>query len=466
MASPCGSNRSPSTPRSIVHRDDEAGREREQDREDTGDRVFVRVVTPAEEEFVSFEGEWTMTVANVKEKVWQSRRLRNSAQLLCAWGTDVVIDDPVKLEDIGAGRSAYQSPRLAIPEVRLLLRRARCLGIGVTAAEDRTLRVWNVPQETQVRVLKGGHRKGILCMAVDWHSRRVVSGSVDSSLLVWDLEDGSLMRRLVGHSTAVWAVAAAWQRHRAVSGGLDRVLLVWDLAGGLLLQRLAGHESGVWFVGVDTAAARAVSGGDDRCLRVWDLCTGESLVLRGHTESVLCGHAEWDNEQLLTGSGDKTLRLWDLARRQPLLKLDGGHVGGVLCCALSCLNQRALSGSLDFRLILWDLCSGEKLRDFEGHKGYVFCMSVDWDTMTAITGAWDAKVRVWDLDKGGDSMSILKELEGHTGCVRGVAAEWVSNPEAPPRPATSSAKMLLHERDVSAFLAEGVPERQRPSSQP
>jgi len=60
--------------------------------------------------------------------------------------------------------------------------------------------------------------------------RRVVSGSSDKTLRVWDLASGRLLHTLEGHRTAVQAVAVTPDGRFAVSGSSDGTLRVWDIA--------------------------------------------------------------------------------------------------------------------------------------------------------------------------------------------------------------------------------------------
>ncbi len=61
--------------------------------------------------------------------------------------------------------------------------------------------------------------------------RRVVSGSSDRRLRVWDVESGQTLQTLKGHSGSVRSVAVLDSR-RVVSGSSDRTFRVWDVESG------------------------------------------------------------------------------------------------------------------------------------------------------------------------------------------------------------------------------------------
>jgi hypothetical protein len=58
--------------------------------------------------------------------------------------------------------------------------------------------------------------------------RRIVSGSDDNTLKVWDATSGQETLTLKGHTRAVWCVAFSPDGRRIVSGSWDKTLKVWD----------------------------------------------------------------------------------------------------------------------------------------------------------------------------------------------------------------------------------------------
>ena len=77
-----------------------------------------------------------------------------------------------------------------------------------------------------------GHEGDVLSVALD--GQRIVSGSSDNTIKVWDLETGALLHTLTGHEGSVLSVALDGQR--IVSGSQDNTVKVWDLETGAELQ--------------------------------------------------------------------------------------------------------------------------------------------------------------------------------------------------------------------------------------
>ncbi|GEK04599.1 AAA family ATPase [Streptomyces sp. ATE26] len=108
-----------------------------------------------------------------------------------------------------------------------------------------------------------------------------VTGGQDGAVRVWDLEEGKETRVLTGHERAVMCVAFAslGGRAHAVTGGQDGAVRVWDLEEGKETRVLTGHERPVWCVALASVRDRPhlITGGGDRTLRVWDLMSGTEV---------------------------------------------------------------------------------------------------------------------------------------------------------------------------------------------
>jgi WD40 repeat protein len=79
---------------------------------------------------------------------------------------------------------------------------------------------------------------------------RLVSGSEDGTIRVWDPNDGTEIGRLKGHTSGVLSVGYSPDGTRLVSGSFDGTVRVWDPNDGTEIARLEGHTDWVRSVGV------------------------------------------------------------------------------------------------------------------------------------------------------------------------------------------------------------------------
>jgi WD40 repeat protein len=123
---------------------------------------------------------------------------------------------------------------------------------------------------------------------------------------------------LTGHTEGVSSMAFFPGEKRIVSGSFDKTVRIFDLATGTCERTLEGHTDYVWSVAVSRDGKYVASGSADHTARVWDAETGEQLAqLEGHTGRIM-GLGFLPNGKLITGGGDGKLRLWDWEQEKEL----------------------------------------------------------------------------------------------------------------------------------------------------
>ncbi|XP_066935422.1 F-box and WD repeat domain-containing 11-B-like [Clytia hemisphaerica] len=263
-----------------------------------------------------------------------------------------------------------------------------------------------------------GHTQGVSCVQFD--QSRIVSGSSDKTIRVWDLTSSSQdpVLHLVGHSGTVRCLQLIG--NRLVSGSTDTTIKVWDLSVGSdwnmagCRVTMIGHFDTVRCLQVD--ADKVISGSYDKTLKVWDLKTGNcKLTLRGHSEAVLC--VQFDDQKIVSGSSDKTIKVWSLFTGVCLSTFQG-HDDAVTCLQFN--HSHVISGSLDCTLKFWNLHSGKCIGTIdwirsEGHTRVVRCLQADrWKIVSA---GDDKTLKIWCLESGERFVTLHKHTDGVT-CLR------------------------------------------------
>ncbi len=160
---------------------------------------------------------------------------------------------------------------------------------------------------------------------------------------------------LTGHTGAVTSVAFGPDGTRLVSGSADGALRLWDTEIGQSLGGpLTGHDAWVNSVAFSPDGREIASGSDDTTVRLWDATTGDEVMsLSGHTGWIWTVAFSPDGTQVVSGSEDGTLRLWDVENGKPIGEPWPGHEGSVLSAAFSPDGAQVVSGSEDGTLRRW-----------------------------------------------------------------------------------------------------------------
>ncbi|KAF9186131.1 hypothetical protein BGZ51_005633 [Haplosporangium sp. Z 767] len=170
-------------------------------------------------------------------------------------------DTTVKLWDI-ATRTCLRTFTGHVGRVQCLQTSGEAL-ISILANRNRGVR-------NRARAIENGQRSPAHDSGSDGETRTmmpiVVTGGLDNTLKVWNVETGECLNTLFGHEEGVWSLA--FDKLRIVSGSLDKTLKVWDTESGECLYTLSGPEGAVTCVGLsDTKIA---GGSCDGSVSVWD----------------------------------------------------------------------------------------------------------------------------------------------------------------------------------------------------
>ena len=156
-----------------------------------------------------------------------------------------------------------------------------------------------------------GHGGPVRALAVSADGRLAISGSFDTSAIVWSLPNNAATQVLRFHDSAVNAVGVL-PDGRVVTGGEDGKVAIWQLGATQPQRVFSGHTAPVVTLAVSPDGKRVASGSWDRTVRVWPVEGGEPLVLEGHQQNVNGVAFAPDGRSLVSVSHDPQLRIWPL----------------------------------------------------------------------------------------------------------------------------------------------------------
>ncbi|KAI9678841.1 MAG: SCF ubiquitin ligase complex subunit cdc4 [Caeruleum heppii] len=306
---------------------------------------------------------------------------------------------------------------------------------------QHAIRKYWMQEEIKPRHIALRAHQGHVVTCLQFDGDKILTGSDDSNINVFDTSTGALRGRLKGHEGGVWALQ--YEGNVLVSGSTDRSVRVWDIERFICTQIFLGHTSTVRCLQIllPQRVGRTkhgepimmpkqpliITGSRDSTLRVWKLppqgkCApvtpvtpatdGESpyfvRTLAGHIQSVRAIAAYADT--LVSGSYDSTVRVWKISTGETLHRLQG-HAQKVYSVVLDHRRNRCISGSMDNMVKVWSLESGTVLYNLEGHTSLVGLLDLSDDRL--VSAAADSTLRIWDPEDG----HCKSTLSAHTGAI-------------------------------------------------
>ena len=373
--------------------------------------------------------------ASRKQQKKKEANLSNAAQLKS--------DDWMKNASAAEGPyAAANAAAIAIPYPQVGLASLKNLHLFKSIYQRHHLirKSWMQDEIKPRHIAFRAHQRHVVtCLQFD--TDKILTGSDDTNINVYDTQTGALRSRLEGHEGGVWALQ--YEGNMLVSGSTDRSVRVWDIEKGVCTQVFQGHTSTVRCLQIllptpvdKTADGRVImmpkqpliiTGSRDSNLRVWKLpkpedktffatgtpqddtdCPYFIRVLTGHHHSVraIAAHAD----TLVSGSYDCSVRVWKISTGETLHRLQG-HAQKVYSVVLDHQRNRCISGSMDNLVKVWSLDTGSVLYNLEGHTSLVGLLDLQQDRL--VSAAADSTLRVWDPETG----HCKSTLSAHTGAI-------------------------------------------------
>ena len=157
-----------------------------------------------------------------------------------------------------------------------------------------------------------GHGGPVRAIAVTPDGREAITGSFDTSAILWGLERGVALSVLRAHDGAVNAVASLPQ-NRFATAGEDGRIAIWsrsDLTKPISLERI--HQGPIAALAVSPDGASLASAAWDSAIAVTPLSGGAPRRFEGHQGNVNGVVFSSDGRHIVSAGYDASLRIWPL----------------------------------------------------------------------------------------------------------------------------------------------------------
>ncbi len=194
-----------------------------------------------------------------------------------------------------------------------------------SASFDNTIRLWNVGERRQVRVLEGHHGDVVYGVAFSADGKRLASAGWDKTLRLWEVASGRLLATLKEHQDQVLQVAFSPDGRFLASGGQDGSLHLRDAQSGALLRELPRQDGRIATLAFSPDSTRLLAGGASGSAELYALPGGDVLRIFRHDNLVSAGTFSRIDGLVATAGGDNNvIELWQAQTGQRVRTLSGG----------------------------------------------------------------------------------------------------------------------------------------------
>lgn len=336
---------------------------------------------------------------------------------------------------------------------------------AISASDDNTIKFWHLDPATLDQPSRTaadnepiltfrGHTAPVTCLAVASATRRMFSGSMDSSVRVWKLPERPFtpyppyenmeVTSLAGHTQAVWDMALLPQQRDGMllaTASADGTVKIWTTD-----EKPSLHLS--WdYNGADGSHAEESAGGG----------SGERPV----PTSVCVVHS--DLRTVAVSYSNSIVKLFELESGREVLKLksDSTYQGTPATQINKIVAHPTLpflvSAHEDRHIRVFDLGTGDCTFEMLAHLDAVTALDIDPAGLTLVSGGHDCSVRFWDINGitggatgsgAGPTKVVSKTNPAQAVCVQEISAH---------RPKSSEGVLaVLYHPSAPFFASSGA----------
>ena len=290
----------------------------------------------------------------------------------------------------------------------------------VTGSIDKSIRVWDLNTTKVIRILQG-HTEEITSLAFNKDGSLLASGSKDQNIRIWNLSSADEHRNFAGHEGYVWSAVFTNDGKMFASAGADKTIIIRNTVTGEVLKKIPAHALAVTALAFSPDGAQIVSTGGDRLVKLWDVKSGELIKeFKGHTAAIMAVAFRSDGKQILSGGADKVAKLWDVDKGTLVYTFPTMH-SPISSVALRNDGKQAVVGSADGMVHVFELGAAPKQTGVvAAHLSGVGALAYSHDGAKLATCGGDKLVKVWKVPDNG-TPTLLMEFKGHSSPVSSVA---------------------------------------------
>jgi len=227
----------------------------------------------------------------------------------------------------------------------------------VGASNDHTVRVWGA-QSGRVKHILTGHTGKALSARFTADSQKIISGSHDRTLKLWDLTKGYCVRTIFCYSSCN-STAVAKDGRMITSAHLDNNVRFWDVKNGECVHEADVHSGQVTSVDVSPDGEYVLSNSRDNTLELLDIRSYtpvHTFSAENYRNGVNWNHACFspDGEYVAAGGNDGSLHVWRTQTGKLEVSLKNTQTANIVnCCAWSPTGLQVTTAQKGGTVVIW-----------------------------------------------------------------------------------------------------------------
>jgi WD40 repeat protein len=268
---------------------------------------------------------------------------------------------------------------------------------------------------------------GNVALALSRNSNRILIGSADGQLIIWDIATAAEVVAFPQHDSAIINCEFSTDEEAAVAVCKNGTVKKWNCRSSQLISEHRLDTGTPQLCLINPGASRILWVTSERA-GLYNAEGAELIAdLNGHGE-IICGAFSSDGTQLVTATNEERLVIW-AATNGALLSNFIHHMSYMIYatvvepqhfswCIFSPDSETILTGSARGSLKLWNTKTGEQLLSFENNSNEAITSGAFSDNgRSFLTGCSSGTLRLWDAEAGNQPRTDSEVFSDEVTCL-------------------------------------------------
>ncbi|MFC1841456.1 ankyrin repeat domain-containing protein [Candidatus Dependentiae bacterium] len=326
----------------------------------------------------------------------------------------------------------------------------------VSGSRDKSVRIWDLETDKSLATFTGDNQ--IFAVAFAHDQSRVASGGMNRNVDVWDLKTKA-KKSFKGHGAAINTVSFSPDNEHIASGDAHGKLMVWESDGDG--KTIIKEGKGIKSVQYDPAGTYLACAFKDKAIKIYDTASWKlQQTLAGHGDTVYTVAFSPDGKLLASGSRDKTVKIWVTAsgnwKDATIRKTLKGHPAEIFGVAFSPTGDKVASGDENGTLNIWDATADPKKdKALKTINAGVKLRAVAFtpDGKNVVSAGKNNAINIWNIETG----ESIKTLTGNTAEINAIVTGAIKT-EATTAPGAPTTKKFPSFKEALEKTAEEAKE--------
>ncbi|XP_004371739.1 WD repeat-containing protein 88 [Trichechus manatus latirostris] len=277
----------------------------------------------------------------------------------------------------------------------------------LSGSYDCTVKLWDAVDGIVMRNFEPGPKAPVLECSITADSKRIIAASYDKTIRAWDLETGKPLWKIKHDNFIVSCKFSPDGKYVVSALDVDFGICIRDAVNATLVSHVKDlHERSVTACCFDHDSQKVASVSSDRTIKIWDVMSQATVlsITKAHTNSISNCCFTFSGHFLCTSSWDKTLKIWDVHTGEfrnhgACVTLMQGHEGSVSSCHFARDASFLVSGGFDKTVAIWDVGEGCRKFSLKGHSDWVMDVAISNNKKWILSASKDKTMRLWNIEE-------------------------------------------------------------------